>query len=209
MLSSKIIEYLKKIKPDHFQPINKNPLIIYPEIEGLEPIYDLNNPYIKEYEFRGANSIFHGEKYGSPNTKLVLQWYKSHVSHEQYINSQYYAKVLERIPGQQTLNGDWHNHDTPAGRKSYIVSNIDPTLFLNVPTILLPSLPRRQANENLYFPIVNKLIKHKIINTKNIFRPKARQVAEVDKSFVHKSAMIPIEEDVSKELYRWFIYINY
>lgn len=209
MFNQKIIEYLKKIKSNHFQEINKNPLVIYPEIEELEPVFNLDNDYFQEYENRGPRSVSYGEKFGSPNTRIALKWYKDHVSHEQFINSHYYGKVLERIPGQQTIIGDWHNHNTPAFRKSYIVSTIDPTEFLNIPSLRLPSLPRKRANDNLFFPIVNKLIKKRIVNDTSLFRPKPKQVIELDNSFVHRSAVLSLREDVSKELYRWFIYINY
>jgi hypothetical protein len=210
MLSSKIIEYLKKSRSKNFQQVNREPHLVYPAIEGMTPLYDLYAEFAHEAKSKYPQSISYGEKYGSPNTKKALKWYKEHVSNEQYINSQYYAKVLKRIPGKRTMDEDWHIHDNNSHRQYiYLISSINTTPILNLQNLNLPALPRKIIKKSYYFPIVHELIKKGLIKSSDIFKSEPFQFTRIHKSTLHMSEIISDDKNIIKEPYRWFMYIKY
>jgi len=209
-LNQKIIEFFKKSGLKNFHQVNREPHLLYPPTEGMTHLYDLYENYLPETKTEWPQRISYGEIQGSPNTKKALQWYKDQVSREQYINSEYFAKVFKRIPGKQTLHEDWHNHDNNSHTKYiYLISSTDTTPVLNLPMLELPGVPSPYINKSLYLPIINKLIKKGIIRHSDIIKPKTFQFLRIHKTTAHMSEFISKDEDVSQEPYRWFMFIKY
>jgi hypothetical protein len=207
--NQKIIHALGPLNPQLLlKTVNKVPFKIHAPITGLEPVKTLDGPYFSESFQTIRGDMVHGEKNGSPNTKLALQWYKQMVSPEQYENSEYLARVNERITGSQYIVGDWHNHDTGKDKKIFTISSIDPTLVLNIPSLALPFKTGSAINHFHTFPCISELIQKGIITKENIIQPKPFEILEIHESFIHISPTFNLEVENLEEKYRWFIFIR-